>query len=201
MAVSTKDLVAQSIAQLPTPYADSAKLKALLEAFGTQAQAVDDALLELLALRSIDTATGAQLDGIGDNLFEQREGQSDDQYRVRLRAKLIVNASSGLTEEIFAIIRLMLGEDTTIKLRLHSRSMNGTLSVVTVDSYTAAELIQAGRMVLKATPLGVRLAFIYTPDPSRVFRLSSDGTLQSSASHGLANAGQTTGGKLAGVIQ
>ncbi len=198
MDPSAKNLQAKLDALIPSQFLAADNLRALLSAVAAQVQGVDDALMQVLLARSIDVATGAQLDGIGDNLIEAREGQNDDEYRIRLRAKMLVIRSSGLTEEIYEIVRAMFGTNAYIDFR----PLGAMRGKITIGPYTAVSTLaatQAARMVNKATPLGAWLAVIYTADINNVFRFNNTSTLGTSSAHGFGNAAHTTGGKFAGV--
>ena len=78
--------------------------EAILTAFGNQVQDLEDALYELLTKRSIDSATGVQLDGLGEILGEAREGRDDPAYREALRVRILLNLCESTPEEIIEIM-------------------------------------------------------------------------------------------------
>lgn len=80
----------------------------VLLAVGVQVQAVEDALWQLLTERDIDSAVGAQLDVLGKIVNEARGGTSDTDYRLRVRARILANRSTGTHEDIYRVFRALL---------------------------------------------------------------------------------------------
>lgn len=107
------DHAARSEALLVSQFADSEKLHTLVRIFVEQLQAVEDALYDLLVLRALDTAIGAQLDGIGSIVGEPRYARNDFDYRAGLRFRIFVNTSTGTPDTIIRYVRA-LNESTEI---------------------------------------------------------------------------------------
>lgn len=76
------------------------KLKQFLNAFSEQGQKVENVLQELYNLRSIDSAFGAQLDGIGEIAGESRLGRNDEKYRIAIKFRFYLDVSSGEPETL-----------------------------------------------------------------------------------------------------
>lgn len=93
------------------------KWTALLSAFLKQAQDLEDALWQLFTQRGLDTAIGAQLDVIGRIVGEPRYSSPDDEeYRMRIKARIRVNLSSGTPEDIYAVFYALLGAGTKMRI-------------------------------------------------------------------------------------
>jgi hypothetical protein len=60
----------------------------------------------------IDTATGAQLDAVGEIVQQPRDGRTDALYRMALRARVLANKASGTAEELYNIVRTVVPSAT-----------------------------------------------------------------------------------------
>jgi len=83
----------------------SPRLRAIACSLLDSIQDASNANWQLYTERWIDTAVGAQLDGIGTVLGQPRAGRTDIVYRSFLRARVLVNRSSGKWREL---VRIML---------------------------------------------------------------------------------------------
>lgn len=92
------------------------KLKQFITAFSVQGQAIESMFQKLYALRSINTSTNAQLDGIGEIAGESRLGRDDEKYRIAIVFRLFLNVSSGEPETLLAATKFLTkGTVATIK--------------------------------------------------------------------------------------
>ncbi len=108
---------ADALKRLNQALKDKPKLAALLSAACAEPQALENALYSLYAERTIDVAVGAQLDVIGKIVGQARENSpSDAQYRMRLRARVRANKSSGTAENILSVFAALLNDATIARL-------------------------------------------------------------------------------------
>lgn len=99
-------------ARLLEQYKRKTRLGGLIESFVKQIQDLEDLASNLNTERSVDTATGAQLDGIGSIVGRTRNpGQSDADYRFDIRAKIIQNLTKGTPEEFISAAAFLLSAD------------------------------------------------------------------------------------------
>jgi len=91
-------------------------MEAILDALRVQAVELSAALTDLRLERLIATADGAQLDVLGEIVGAARESDTDEPYRLRLRAQVLVNRSSGCAEELYAIFNLIKPVAATMEL-------------------------------------------------------------------------------------
>jgi hypothetical protein len=119
------DHVAKALSRLPEQLKNSAVIIALLKALLAPAQEIEDMFYALLALKSIDDATGAQLDLIGKLVGQPRGGNLDPDYRKFIRVRLSVNKSRGLRSDYIKIISLLY---PTAKIEVRARA-NATAEV------------------------------------------------------------------------
>lgn len=83
---------------------DKPKIRALIQALGAGVQLQEDLQWDLLVSTGLDEATGHALDQWGDLVGEQRGPLSDQSYRQFIKARLLVNRSSGTVDELLEIL-------------------------------------------------------------------------------------------------
>ncbi len=108
---------ADAVDLLVSQYKGKANMEALASIIGAAAQSVEDAALLLVTERTLSSAVGAQLEGIGALVGEAREGRTDEVYRVFIRGRIKVNLSSGTCpqlQEIFDLLYSALGGNTVL---------------------------------------------------------------------------------------
>lgn len=93
-----------ALARLLTQFRQKPLFEGLICALAEGAQPLEQAGQDLRAFRALGTAFGEQLDGIGQNLRQPREGVSDSDYRVILNAKVLVLACKGRPDELLTIL-------------------------------------------------------------------------------------------------
>jgi hypothetical protein len=77
----------------------------LITALVGEAQGIEDVNWQLYTERWLNSAEGVQLDGIGQILgLPRNPGESDADYRERLRFQAFINASNGTPEEIIKVL-------------------------------------------------------------------------------------------------
>lgn len=166
------DHAASALARLAEQFKNKANLAALLNAINVQSQDVETALQDLLSLRSVDTAFGAQLDVLGAIVGQPRGGFDDDAYRLYISARVLLNISSGTIPEVIAIFRALVDDTTTIEfeeqfpagfvLRLGGQAFTPTMIQTLIGFLRSA---RAG---------GVRgLLEWFESDPADVFRFDT----------------------------
>jgi hypothetical protein len=102
------DHVAQALAALAEQYKGKPRVEALLTAFVNQVQKAEDGLWTLWSGRQFGASAGAAfLDVCGRIVGEPRSGRSDASYLIALRARILLNVSSGTIEELYAIFALL----------------------------------------------------------------------------------------------
>lgn len=94
--------------RLVEQYKESVKFNDLIESFVLPVQEIEDQIDDVYRLRSINTAEGVQLDGIGSIVGQLRSGQSDTDYRASILAQIEINISGGQPESIINALRQIL---------------------------------------------------------------------------------------------
>jgi hypothetical protein len=154
---------AQALARLKEQFKDKPKYIDLILSFTNQIQPLEDALWQLLTERAVDTAIGVQLDNLGTIVGEARNGDTDDDYRPRIRARIWVNRASGLTEELIQAV-LLLVTDPDAEVEVENQYPAGVvvrLNGVAITE-TFADVIFS--FLRDAAAAGVRLIFEHSVD-------------------------------------
>jgi hypothetical protein len=224
------DQAGSALALLLEQYKGLPKFAALLNSYTAEIQKLEDALWQLYSEVDIDTAVGVQLDGLGEIIGLDREGRSDDQYRIFLKARILSNRASGLIEEILSVLTTIVGSTSTFELQERfpaaiiidyndvflpdtmASFSNASFSNASANRYLtypssiAASVPQFVTWIIdvlnetRAAGVGLGFTWGYRAD-SETFTLSSQsGVIETSSDLGCANALQTTGGHLRGVI-
>jgi len=164
----------------------------ILESFIEQIQDLENSSFELIDERTIDTAVGAQLDGIGSIVGEDRLDRSDDDYRTAIRIRILRNLSNGTASEILEIMDLFhsgtyeIIEDHPAAFRLVLRE---ALLPTDPDPLTLAQLLADIRSA------AVDSRFIYNGHAyGSKFKFASGDSLETSSVYGFGNDAQSTGG-------
>jgi len=183
----------QALDRLITQYKDRDGIRALVSAFCAPIQTLEDAIIDMNISRTIDGSVGVQLDGLGAIVGIERLGLEDFDYRIRIKAKVLINISEGEPEIIIAAFNLLTESTVTILQEYYpggvGLSSDGVIPLNQID--IVAELIE------KALSAGVRLDSMAYFDPVNPF--SFDGTLNPAGGGfgSLYDAG--VGGKFAGL--
>lgn len=152
----------RALARLRSQYQGKPKIAALVAALVDEVQEFDDALWDLYLGRMLDDATGAQLASIGFVVGEPNAGRPDDDYRRFIRARIKTNRSNGLPEELLAIARLVI-DDETAELWLEPQHPASVVlhvdGIIVIDEL--AEIVLS--FLRDAVAGGVRILLEYVP--------------------------------------
>ena len=96
--LESDDIVDNLLDLLIEQFTESDRLHSYLRVFLVQAQEALNEAFALGQLRALSTATGKQLDGIGEIVGELRAGKADEEYRIALYFRIFLNVSSGEPE-------------------------------------------------------------------------------------------------------
>ena len=192
-----EDHCADGLELLLTQFQNKPRLAGVLCAFLESVQEVEDAAWQLLTERDLDSAVGAQLDQLGRLVGEERQGRTDDQYRPFVRARILINRSNGLGEELLTILRVVLGPGVELRLR-EEYPAAFTVVVSELGALTPDTLI---RLLKQAKAAGVRVLLEYSlVPPEEAFTFAPASSVELDAPHGFGSAlDPTVGGALAGV--
>ncbi len=160
---------AEALERLCELFKAKPKVRAFVTALCGPAQRIEDALYQLLTERYLDAAIGVQLDVLGKIVGQVRNGLSDEDYKRYLRARVKVNRSSGITDHLLTIARLIVDDVDASLVFEPSYPAAGIMHVsgIPFDSAIAAVLIEFLR---SAAADGVRIILEWsTVDPEDTF--------------------------------
>lgn len=104
------DHIVRAKNRLIEQYRGKPKIEGVLEAIVAPIQDIEDVLEQLKIERWIETAIGVQLDKIGRIVGAEREiGQNDDDFRLVVKAQIIMNLNQGTPEEIISAAKFFIG--------------------------------------------------------------------------------------------
>lgn len=190
------DHEAQALARVIDQFSEATRFKNLIGAIVEPVQEIEDALHQLLIARSVTTAIGAQLDILGEIVGQAREGRTDDDYRIWINARILVNRSTGTPNDSLEIMQLVEPLAVTSITDYYPASYEVESIGIQNTPAVLAEIMRAVK------PAGVGFGFVYSDVvPEFVFTLDDDTTETLDTSLGLGDTSDPdTGGQLTGVI-
>lgn len=143
---------AERAAQNLTEFFRKPRNSAIMLAAGGEAQEAEDAAWQLYNAFDLETATGPVLDKLGALVGELRSGRTDEDYAAAIRARILVNSSTGRQEDLLAVAAALIpGYDSILLIEEYPAhftiSISGDWGAVTVDT--------VGRMLRQAKAAGV----------------------------------------------
>jgi len=196
--ISTVDHNALGYARLLWQYrGDQPRLQAFLDAHLDDVQSLEDVGMDVLVGRWPLTAIGAQLDVLGKIVGQGRGSFGDDQYRLFILARILVNKSNGRTEELMNILSV-LGAESIISSEWPGEVRLDVTSCEYPDS--------VGDLIMAAKAGSGRMHFVFNEElAANSFQMSTTlGAGDSDANSGFGNIGgvlQTQGGYFSGGRQ
>lgn len=174
---------------------DRPRLQGELEAYLESLQSIEDVSIDVMCNRWPLTAVGVQLDILGKIVGQERGEYTDDQYRLWILARILVNRANGRIEELIDILEAL--DVTDIKVKEYYPA--GVMISVAGTPYGQ----DMGVLINEAKPGGVQLHWVYTDlDDDDALQMSATlGASDSDADSGLASLGgppYTSGGYFSG---
>jgi len=120
-------------------------------------QEISDTSYQVAGAYDVRTAVGVQLDSVGKLLNVDREGMTDDEYREKIKARLLINNSKGTSSDFISLLKLVLG-DITFKV-IEDPSAPAQVQVIIYSPQTVIN----EQLVNDITPIGVRGVFFQNP--------------------------------------
>lgn len=166
-------------------------IEAVSDYFAQEAQELEDAAQEVLSIVSIDDSSGVQLQELGRLVGQPFSGESDALFRLRIRARIAANRSSGDPESLYLVFVTMFslaGQKGQAKILSSPGSIAEFVFRVlgfTLDQRTAAALLD---LLLAATVGGDRLLLEWSSAvPSGAFQCSDANALAGPYGPGFAS--------------
>lgn len=138
---------------LISQYKQAENLIAILDAFNSQTQDLEDAIYSLFEGRWVDVAEGRVLDDFGTLVGQERLGFNDTFYRILIYVKMGENISQGETERVIDIYKIIT-RATRAMLQEHFPAGMIILSNGEIDPVTADFVLKRLQAVVGA---GIRI--------------------------------------------
>lgn len=144
----------------------------LIKVLADELQELENVNWELKTERWLDSAIGAQLDEIGIILgLPRNPGESDENYRQRLRFQIFINSTSGTPEQLIAILKFLTNAESIIYVERDFAFVEMTTDGLTFPD--PPNLLNDGLFSL--SPAGVNyIPIIATYNQRQVFGLAGD---------------------------
>ena len=172
-----------AIANLLQQFRDQSNIEGFVRTFSASAQELESTLHDVDTELRLTTATGQQLDELGEVVKLDRGDLDDIDYSARLRARIRANRSEGTPNDVLETLRLMV---VTNDLE-YSESYPAACLIQIYDALAMAisvVAVEAGR----TRPTGVNLQLIYSLYSNETtFTFSSGDTEEASTAQGWAD--------------
>ena len=103
--------VNDALERLLFQYKDKVRMNGMISSTTEGLQELENTFWDVLTLRWINSASGEQLDRLGAIVVLDRDGRTDEQYRVWLVGKIAINTSKGTPQNLVAAMNLLFGAD------------------------------------------------------------------------------------------
>jgi hypothetical protein len=178
------DHVTRGVERLLTPFKGKANFEALLASYLKEVQALEDAIYSLIPIDALPILNTAWLDVLGRIVGQPRGGRDNETYRLWIQAKMLVNISGGLPEEMLTIAALVTSATVGSLLLVEGEDaqayMELTEALPGIDGDAAADLL------MLAKPAGVAWYFLWHVEDT-TFQFSTTDTVESSADRGFGD--------------
>jgi hypothetical protein len=166
-----KDHQTQALKRLITQYKGAALIEAIIRTGSNQIQGLETAFFDLLNQRALTTSSGQQLDRMGTILNLQRNGLSDDVYRIKLMNKVSQNISEGTPEDLINIYKILMQAESIQYLEIYPASV----VMFAVNPNPIGEVSEIRLSLDSAKPAGVEVQALSSTAPFLVFDEDADG--------------------------
>jgi hypothetical protein len=164
MALTEKlNHVAEALDNLVQQFKGSGNLALFITSWvnEVQEQELEGMWFDLLENRWIATAIGAQLDGLGSIVGEDRQGRPDAEYRVAIIARVGINVGSGTPEQIITYVTTVTDGANVVL----AEYFPAALTVRAITTLTVEEATIIGNLLKEIKAAGVKIDFIYGVSP------------------------------------
>lgn len=158
MITLISDHIARAKARLIEQYKGKTTVEGVVDSLVEEIQVLEDLFGQLNTDRALETASGVQLDGIGDIVGIEREaGQSDADYRISIKTKIIENISQGEPERVINVYRILVNA-TIVMLSDNYSGGVGLMSDVELTDQAMINTLFA--RIKRIVPAGIRVEYL-----------------------------------------
>ena len=149
------DVTEQAIALLLPQFAEKKRVKGLFTGVLSPSDEVVSGINDITNGYDIDTAVGEQLTKLATLLNVKRNERTDDELRAAVKARIIINKSTGSAANFIEMLGLVLGDIRFTVIEQYPAS-------VQVIIYSPQNIVDED-IVNDITPIGVRGIFFENP--------------------------------------
>lgn len=159
----------KAITRLAYQFKDSTTFNLFLEAFLAELDELDLVEEQLRELRYLDTAFGAQLDGIGEIVGISRPtSYTDEQYLFVIKVKILSNSTNMNIENFLELITFVFGSGVRYRLQTNLSPIFYILFPISPEAELAFSLLPS--------TLGIKINYVYAPNPDTTFSFAGSPT-------------------------
>ena len=140
-------------------FASSTALNCLLGAFLNQLDEISDQINRISDGKWTAIAEGNNLDVLGRIVGQPRDGLNDEMFFLWIKARILINRSSGTADEMIAILRLLLEENVEVTIKEDGKEY---AEIFFKKAIAPEKMKKIFRLLLSAKPLGARLQIVYS---------------------------------------
>jgi len=144
------DYCARAQERLIEQFEAKQNINSYLCALVTPFQELEYVFGDLYTLRRLDTATAAQLDGLGDIVGLNRVSSDDDVYRDAIRFKIGINFSNGEPESLLSLAQVLTESSEVSIVESYPAGVIITVNGLNITSNTV-------RQIEQSAPAGVQI--------------------------------------------
>ncbi|MFB6371637.1 MAG: hypothetical protein ABEN55_00645 [Bradymonadaceae bacterium] len=115
-----------AVDSLPTAFRQADDARALVASLAEGAQMLEDELFDLIVSSFLSTARGDQLDQWGELCGEPRQDLEDEDYRVFIHGRMMVNRSDGTPDELIEIYQRLTAPSVVKLWELYPKAFHLT---------------------------------------------------------------------------
>ena len=149
-------------------FTDKPKYQTLIASRAIQYQEIENELVKLMVLKDVDQVAGDALYKLGAMLGENYAGQTTENYRIAIKARIFINFLSSKTNEI-----LVLLSNTSYIERITAFTLRSIVGLSTDQARSINEALQ------RIKPAGVKADLLYNSyQTTNQFRLDDTTTIK-----------------------
>ncbi len=170
-------------------FREKTDLLSLFTAFTDETQSVEDMLFQIFTGFDISTAVGEQLNAIGETIGLERQGATDERYRIRLRARVLINLSSGTIPQLVRLVNLLAPSGVTSH---YTPYYPAAFTVETSGVLSDDEAEEIGAALIEATGGGVSVGLNFSnAEDDHTFTFADTSSPEASTTQGFSSIANT----------
>jgi hypothetical protein len=135
-------------------FQDKTIINKIVEALVEEVQEVENVIIDMQDLRTLENATGALLDNIGTKLKVSRSDLNDSDYKTAIKVRILRKSNKGTYTDIANVFRLLTRDDNPVINHTHPYVVE-LVAVLSCISQTSAGIDEV--LALFPVNTGVRL--------------------------------------------